>query len=178
MGQNSIDHGTIRPPRRISVALGRVVFISLVLTGVVVVSFSGAAYNKNATCTACHEIRERMDALKSSPHKGTDCEKCHTMPGWSNKAKDGLKSIGIKPEKCATTAHVSDTRCLRCHSDVSEVVQHKGISIPHKDHGGGQECLLCHADIGHSTGKKGAGLKLEKCRACHESVPCNKCHKK
>ncbi len=140
------------------------------------------------TCGRCHEIAPSVTSWDQSDHAGNDCLRCHGdrgVMGFVATRVRGLSNLtthylGGTPR---LDAGVSDSRCLRCHGDITTgTAQFGSLQVRHEDFlDAGISCLGCHGQPGHLVTEGYVERpSMDKCLPCHNNqdarAACETCH--
>lgn len=145
------------------------IFISGIITGIVVMAVTVLAYHQSGDarfCGSCHSMNPVHHQWKASPHHQFTCTECH-LPDThivgkvSYKARAGLNDlihetvrdyqagIGLSPHG----RQIINGNCIRCHaSTIANTPMAKD----------GADCLKCHRYLVHGRGQDDGGIKVEK----------------
>lgn len=133
-----------------------------------------AAYKSNAlsylsddprACVNCHVMGSYYASHAHSSHSTVaTCNDCHVphtsfIDKYAFKARDGLYHASVftirgEPQAMRIKeagANVVQANCVRCHSNLTEIVLPQTITLASKEHGAGHLCWDCHRDVPHGT---------------------------
>jgi cytochrome c nitrite reductase small subunit len=167
-------------PRGATGASGRGFIRNLVIAAVVLVgSFVGTGVftfvhakghtylsDDPAACMNCHIMREHYDGWRrGSHHAQATCNDCHLphdnpLHAFYVKASNGyrhskaftLQDFAEPIRIVPANSKVLEDNCLRCHSDMIDLITARGTLGPATGMRGAVDlygCVRCHVDVGH-----------------------------
>ena len=138
----------------------RWVILAAVAVIVALVAFVAVAQatDISAFCGSCHEMQPYYTAWTQGHHKSSaQCVDCHVDAGFVPRLSHKFVALaevwthvaGRPAFPMATAADVPDSRCIRCHPDVTP--KGASASFSHALHAKQGRCQLCHPTAGHDV---------------------------
>lgn len=194
---------TVRAVRRALAPIGgrRLLTTALILSGattVALLAFTGFSFwwtSQPSFCGNCHPMKAFVKSWESSPHRGVNCERCHTTPGLFGFVGGKIAGLQVVAnylrgnyEDYSFNASVANISCLRCHKSILEKnIQARDVSnvtVSHKHivEAGGK-CMTCHSTVAHGSAVPPGSRThptMAACMKCHNDkiapLRCTLCH--
>jgi cytochrome c nitrite reductase small subunit len=147
-----------------------VMLVSAVFLGIASFTFyisNAPSYlsDKPETCINCHVMYPQYATWQHSSHcRVATCNDCHvphtsTFRKYFFKASDGLRhSLWFTMRWEPQVIHIKDAgvnvvqeNCIRCHSDLVDMVSLVTVTGDNHNEGNGKLCWDCHRDVPHGT---------------------------
>lgn len=129
-------------------------------------------HHHNATCSACHAMRDAAQRLKLTPHRNRDCSQCHRpVPRLGKMFVMQLTGRRLsKDRKIGDKLRISN-QCRACHAPMwkKEYIFQDKILFSHQRHAKrAPDCMLCHPVTSHPTRYvSNFPVSDAVCRDCH-----------